>query len=146
MRTVAERTDTLNSLRRGELAAVETYHQALARLGNEPMGIDLRAMEVDHRNAAEALSTYIGERGGRPAASSGVWGMWAKAVAGTAKLFGAPAALKVLKDGEEQGIEDYQNALEDQYLDDECRTLIHALLPQTRAHVALLDRLIDEAR
>jgi len=146
MRTVAERTDTLNSLRRGELAAVETFQQALDKFGNEPMGIELRAIEADHRDAAEALGAHIAERGGSPAESSGVWGMWAKAIAGTAKLFGASAALKALKEGEEQGIEDYQSALEDQYLDAECRDLIRTLLPKTRAHVALLDRLIDEIR
>lgn len=147
MRTVAERTDTLNSLRRGELAAVETYRQALDKFGNEPMGIDLRAFEVDHRRAAELLSSHIAERGGSPAESSGVWGMWAKAVQGAAKLFGAAAALKALKEGEEQGMTAYRSALEDQNLDVECRELItRTLMPQTRAHAALLDRLISELR
>lgn len=146
MRTVAERTDTLNSLLRGEWAAVETYEQALAKFGNEPIGIDLRALESDHRQAAELLGRHIAERGGSPAESSGVWGMWAKAITGTAKLFGAAAALKALKEGEEQGVADYETALEDENLDAECREMIHALLPETRAHLALLERLIDEAR
>lgn len=146
MRTIAERTDTLNGLRRGELAAVETYQQALTKFGQEPMGIDLRAVQADHQHAAEALGAHIAQRGGSPAASAGVWGMWAKAVEGAAKLFGAAAAFRALKEGEEQGIDDYQKALDDEHLDPECRDLIRALLPQTRAHVALLDRLIEEIR
>src|SRR2546430_5979518 len=42
---------TLNSLLRGELAATETYQQALAKVGNDPKAADLRRIHVEHRTA-----------------------------------------------------------------------------------------------
>lgn len=145
MRTVAERTDTLNRLRQGELAAAETYQQVLEAFGDEPIGADLRALQAEHRESADALGTFIAERGGEPAESSGIWGMWAKAVEGTAKLFGVAAALRSLKQGEEQGIEDYEDALQDPTLDAESHQLIVSLLPATQAHVSRLECLTREA-
>ena len=69
--------------------------------------------------------------------------MFAKAVEGTAKLFGNDATLKVLKEGEEHGIKKYQDALQSEDLPADCQTLIDsALLPQTREHIPILDRLL----
>ncbi len=144
MATTDSTVDILNRLLRGELAATETYQQALAKVGDEPGGAELRRMESDHRDAANVLRQHIIQRSGQPDSSSGVWGMWAQAVTGTAKLFGNTAALKALKEGEEHGIKEYEDALEDKDLDQECKTLIRStLLPRQRAHLAVLDRLIE---
>jgi hypothetical protein len=145
MRSADDRTGTLNSLLRGELSAVETYSQALDKVGSEPGAADLRQIEADHQRAVELLHRHIAERGGIPPMSSGAWGTWAATVEATAKLFGNTAALKALKEGEEHGIKQYEDALEDANLDAECKTLIrNTLLPQTRAHVPVLDRLMGQ--
>jgi uncharacterized protein (TIGR02284 family) len=144
MPTIEEKTETLNSLLRGELSAVETYAEALAKVGSEPGAFDLRRIEAEHREAVNVLRQHILHRGGKPATSSGAWGAFASAVAGAAKLFGNAAALKALKEGEEHGITSYESALKDETLDPECRTLVAAtLLPQTRSHVPVLERLIE---
>jgi uncharacterized protein (TIGR02284 family) len=144
MSAVVGHTDALNSLLRGELSAVETYQQALAKVSNEPGALDLRRIEAEHREAVNLLRQHILDQGGQPDASSGAWGAWAKAVTGTAKVFGNGAALKTLKEGEEHGIKSYEDALKDNHLDAECRMLIEStLLPQTRAHVPVLDQLIE---
>src|SRR5262245_52104185 len=106
MATVTERTDTLNNLLRGELSAVETYRQALGKVGNEPDAAELRLIASEHREAADMLRRHILSRGGDPPYSAGAWGAWAKAVEGTAKLFGNAAAIKVLKEGEEHGVKE----------------------------------------
>jgi uncharacterized protein (TIGR02284 family) len=144
MSTVVGRTDTLNSLLRGELSAVETYQQALTKLSDEPGALDLRRIEAEHREAVNLLRQHILDHGDQPDSSSGAWGAWAKAVTGTAQVFGKAAALKALKEGEEHGIKSYENALKDKDLDAEARMLIEStLLPQTRAHVPVLDRLLE---
>lgn len=136
-------TTTLNSLLRGELAATETYQQALAKLGNEPGADELRVIHAEHREAANALRVLVRDTGERPAKSSGVWGTFAKAVEGTAKLLSNDAALKALKEGEEYGIRQYRAALHDAELHGPTRILIEStLLPHAYQHVPALDRLM----
>ena len=63
---------------------------------------------------------------------------------GTAKLLGDAAALKALKEGEEHGLKDYQDALEDKNLPADCQTLIRGLIEKQRQHIPVLDRLISQ--
>jgi len=136
--------DTLNSLLRGELSAVETYLQALAKFEGQPGEAELRQIMVDHRETANTLRQHIHDLGGKPDQDSGAWGVFAKAVEGAAKAFGCAAALKALKEGEESGLKSYEELLNDPELPRECVTFLRTrLLPQTRAHIAVLDRLME---
>jgi uncharacterized protein (TIGR02284 family) len=136
--------DTLNTLLRGEIAATETYQQALAKVGDDPNAVDLTRTHHEHREAANLLRQYVHHFGGRPDQGSGAWGAFAKAVEGVAKIFGNKAALKALKEGEESGVHSYEAALEDEHLPAEVKTQISgALLPQTREHINTLDRLMS---
>ena len=144
MKATEKGISCLNSLLRGELSATETYQQALAKVGNEAGAVELRRIHDEHRDAANTLRQHVRSHGGAPDHGSGAWGKFAKAVEGTAKLFGQTAALKALKEGEERGISDYEKALKDENLPGECKTLINTqLLPQTRAHIPVLDRLME---
>ena len=137
------RINTLHSLQRGEIAATETYQQILKNFQGFAEVIELEEIQKDHRTAANTLREHIREHGDVPEQNSGAWGAFAKVVEGTAKVFGQGLALKALKEGEEHGIKDYENALTDQELLSDCRVLIETqLLPQTRAHVSVLSRLI----
>ncbi len=139
---MTDTTDLLNSLLRGELAATETYQQALPKLEGTPGYEELRHIHKEHREAANTLRQHVHRVEGRPDQGSGAWGAFARAVERTAKVFGVDAALKALKEGEEHGIKEYAEALDDG-LPPECRNLIEAaLLPQTRAHISTLDRLM----
>ncbi len=134
--------DTLNELLRGELAATETYQQAIDKFEAEPQAVMLRRVHVEHRDTANMLRQHIHEHGGKPEQSSGAWGMFAKATEGTAKMFGETAALKALKEGEEHGLNSYESALRDENLPPDCKDLIAQLIPQTRAHITMLDQLM----
>ena len=135
--------DTLNSLLRGELAATETYQQALAKIGNEPGAEELRKIHREHREAANTLRQHVRHFGGQPDHGSGAWGAFAKTVEGAAKLFGNAAALRALKEGEEHGAHEYEEALKQDELAPECRALIaRTLLPETRNHITTLDWLL----
>jgi uncharacterized protein (TIGR02284 family) len=144
MANTPKQTDLLNSLLRGELAATETYQQALARLGDEPGAADLRQVHEEHRWAANELRKYVHRYGSQPDQGSGAWGAFAKAVEGAAKLLGNTAALKALKEGEESGVKAYEDALRDERLSEDCQELIRTkLLPQTQDHIPVLDRLMQ---
>ena len=139
-------TTTLNSLLRGEMSAIETYRQALEKVGNEPGTEALHQLRTDHRDAADALWHHIEQHGGKPSEGSGPWGTFAKAVEGTAKLFGDAAALKALKEGEEHGLKDYEDALKDKDLPADCQALVRGLLEKQRGHIQTLDRLMEVVR
>ena len=140
----ATRTDTLNSLLRGEISATETYTQALEKFAGQPEQAELIRIRDEHRTTTNALRKHVHQHAEEPATDSGLWGTWAKFVEGTAKVFGKTAALKALKEGEDHGIKEYQAALEDNDLPADCKTLIRSqFLPQCQAHIPALDRLMS---
>jgi uncharacterized protein (TIGR02284 family) len=146
MTAVEERTQTLNKLLRGELSAVETYDQALAKVGDDVGGSALRDIARQHRHAADTLREHVVRFGGDPATGSGAWGAFASAVMGTAKVFGNQSAWEALKQGEEHGVNQYESALDDENLPQECRDLIStSLLPAQRRHIAALDSIQNAA-
>src|SRR5262249_24545973 len=138
-----QNTDTLYRLLRGEIAATETYQQAMGKAGQEACATELRRLHEEHREAANTLRQHVHQHGGKPDQGSGAWGAFAKAVEGTAKVFGNAAAFKALKEGEEHGVKDYEAALQEN-LPAECKDLIrNRLLPQTRSHIPVIDGLIS---
>lgn len=133
----------LNSFLRGEMSALETYRQAREKLGDRTeLAADLLRLQLDHREAADAVWHHVEQHGGKPAEGSGPWGTFAKAVESTAELLGDGVILKALKEGEEHGLKDYQDALEDEDLPADCQALIRGLLVKQREHIVTLDRLL----
>jgi len=134
----------LADLLRGELAAVETYEQALGKIDGFPDGTRLREIHAEHVYSVNALRSRLAQYTTDIPRSSGAWGAFAKAVEGVAKLFGNSAALKALKEGEEHGIKEYERAMEKDYLAPEVKSLIVSeLLPKCRSHLFTLDRMIE---
>ena len=135
--------DTLNELLRGEMAAIETYRQALEVVEDGEPAETLRALRGHHRDAADILWHHVEAHGGQPSEGSGAWGTFAKAVEGTARLLGNRLALKALKEGEEHGVQKYEQALRGG-LPLDCELLIReTLLPRQRQHLPLLNGLLD---
>ncbi|RYD65413.1 MAG: DUF2383 domain-containing protein [Verrucomicrobiaceae bacterium] len=142
MNATHECIDVCNSLLRGELSAIETYEQALEKFENDAERSALRAIQNDHQNSAARLREHLVDMEAEPATESGAWGTFAKAVEGTAKMLGESPALAALKQGEEHGIDEYEEALRNEGVMDEIKTVIRQqLLPPLSEHVAALDRL-----
>ena len=135
----------LNSLLRGEISAAETYRMAIDKISSSSeaggnVGL-LKQMQEDHGRAAQALRERIVALGGEASDTSGAWGAWAQTVQGTMNLFGDASALKSLKEGEEHGLKDYQEAVDD--LDAQSASLIQSqLIPNQQKHISMLDGLI----
>jgi uncharacterized protein (TIGR02284 family) len=145
MQTTTTDVTALNSLLRGEMSAIETYRQAVEKLGDSGFGVEeLRGLQRDHRDAADALWHHIEQHGGKPSEGSGPWGTFAKTVEGAATLLGNTAALKALKEGEEHGLKDYQDALEDKNLPADCLALLRGLMSKQSGHIATVDRLMAQ--
>jgi len=140
-----EAVTQLNSLLRGEISAAETYRMAIDKVADSDNVANaglLREIQEEHGRAAQGIRDRIRELGGEPSDSSGAWGAWAKTVQGTMNLFGDAAALKSLKEGEEHGLKDYQEAVDD--VDPSTAQLIqNQLIPAQQRHINLLDQLIN---
>lgn len=138
----------LDTLVRDELTAVEIYNQALRKVGFlTPGGAELQRIEREHAEAVQLLRERLARRGEEPPRGSGFRGAWSKAMEGTAKIFGNRAAIRVLRAGEKHGLHDYEDALKDSALDAEIKELIRTkLLPRTRAHIPVLDRVLEAVR
>ena len=136
----------LNSLLRGEISAAETYRMAIDKVSASDEAMSsvglLREIQEEHGRAAQGIRDRIHELGGEASDSSGAWGAWAKTVQGTMNLFGDGSSLKALKEGEEHGLKDYQEAIDD--IDPSSAQLIqNQLIPAQQRHINLLDQLIN---
>lgn len=127
--------EQLNSLLRGEISAVETYRMALDKLdATSTVRPEIEACMQSHQQRVIALREAVARVGGTPADSSGPWGVFAKAVEGTARIFGDKAAVGALEEGEDHGLKDYKDGLDDEDLDMQTRSLITSqLLPAQQA-------------
>ena len=128
----ASSVDQLNSFLRGELSAVETYRMAIDKLAvTSPARTELMANLNSHQDRVEMLRDAIIQLGGAPADSSGAWGVFAKTVEGTARVFGDKATISALEEGEDHGLADYRRDIDDEDLDFSSRSLVRdRLIPQ----------------
>src|SRR5436190_11143249 len=121
---------SLNELLRGELSALETYAQALSAVSDDPKTQqELQECQTSHRERIERLRMEILERGGEPDKASGAWGVFAKAVEGSAKTISAKMAVSVLEAGEDHGLKEYEHLMPS--LDGAARDIVStAIYPQ----------------
>ena len=127
----------LNSFLRGEISAVETYRQALDKVSAAPVRTQLQDCMMSHARRVDVLRQQIQSLGGEPAEGSGIWGTFAKAVEGGAKVLGEKAAVAALEEGEDHGRNEYRQELDK--LDDTSRAFVQSrIMPeQERTHSAL---------
>lgn len=126
--------DQLNSFLRGELAAVETYDQAIKKIDDTQIKQPLREARASHNRRVDLLRQRVLQMGGEPASGSGLWGGFARLVQGGANAFGVTPAISALEEGEDIGRDDYRADLHD--LSPETQTFVSStILPeQMRTH------------
>ena len=119
--------EQLNTFLRGEMSAVETYQMALDKVDDISTARDELLVNLkSHQDRVMMLQEAIIAAGGEPATGSGPWGVFAKAFEGGAKLLGKKAAIAALEEGEDHGVKDYKNDVED--LDASGRVLVETKL------------------
>jgi hypothetical protein len=133
--------DVCNSLLKGELSAIESYDLALGKFDRELEQPVLRAIRADHQVNAERLREQLAELGAKPLAGPET-GAFAQAVAETTSILGKFPTLTALEEGEEQGIDEYKEALRNPEASENIKIAIRQdLLPPLTGHIAALDHL-----
>lgn len=137
--------DVCNSLLAGEISAVETYDIALKKFEGHPAVSKLTEIRHEHSNAVSKLRQNIVNMGGEPKEGSGFWGAATKTIQHAANLFGKESALESLQTGEQHGQEEYEDALKNEDVLQDCKTLIlNELLPKVNEHVKSLEQLEEQ--
>lgn len=132
-----EQATQLDDLVRGELAALKAYDAAMKDLKDENQKAKLEKIRNDHEKAVSMLSKYVA---GKPelledTKDSGAWGTFAK---NWAKVRGVDG----LRQGEQHGIDEYEEALEDENLPKNLKAQIkNELLPNQKKHIETLKTL-----
>jgi len=136
---MTESIDRWNTLLRGEMSAVETYDQAIEKANGDKLMKTLSECRLDHARRVELLTNRILELGGEPSKDSGMWGKFANMLEKGAIAFGDRAAIDILEEGEDHGIEAYRHEMTT--LDGELLQLVETqLMPaQEQTHRALRD-------
>ena len=133
----------LDDLIRGEMSAVRVYDQVLEKVTNTAEVTKLKAIRMDHQNAVATLKRYASSDVREDTQTVGPWGTFTKAWTGTAKLMGNETAIKALAQGEEHGISEYKEALNDDAVSKDLKNLIKTnLLPKQEAHLKSLNALL----
>lgn len=135
----ADKPSQLDDLIRGEMAAVKTYDQVLEKTTNSSEKKKLTSIRQDHAMAVTKLKSFADKEVREDTTTSGAWGTFTKAWVGSAKLFGNETALKALSQGEEHGVSEYKEALEDDNLKAELKRVIRTeLLPKQEKHISTI--------
>jgi len=131
----------LNSLLRSEISASDTYSQAIPRVASDVEV--LREIAREHGRAVNDLREAIKGVGGIPDETSGIWpALPPRVYEGPAQVFGEAATLQVLKDVEERGLGDYQDALK--RLNGSASDLISdSVIPAQLKHISKIEDLLS---
>lgn len=137
--------EKLNEALRGERAAVETYIQALEKLGADPKGDEIRRIRAEHMEAVQDLKDEVIRLGGKPDRTSGAWGTWAETIVGTAKIFGRGATIRALREGEEHGEELFKDIASHDRVGSLVRDIMRSkYIPRQQRHIHSLSVLLEK--
>lgn len=134
----------VDELIRGERSAIKSIDAVLGRIKDEQERQELSSLRSDHVRAVDTLKRFAHSDLDDHTESAGPWGAFTTAFAGGASLFGDKAALRALKVGEQHGLNEYREAIEDDGVNAELKSVIRSeLLPNQERHLALIDRYLQ---
>lgn len=136
-----EEATQLDDLVRGEISALKAYDQLLTDTKDEKQKAKLQMIRKDHEKALSKLSKYVAGKKDilEDTEDAGAWGGFAKTWVKGGQLMGNKTALNALKQGEEHGIKEYKEALEDDSISPELKQMIKTeMLPSQEKHIDAL--------
>ncbi len=148
--------EEINSLWRNELSAIEAYQETLGakewKLGEgDPEVDELFRILVDHVQAASLLGTKIRRldviRAADELEPQSKWSELSTLASGLfhdAHVFSDKAGLRVLMQGEECSLENYEHMLQDTAMSRTLKPLISKLVSKQRTHIRALSGLMSK--
>lgn len=135
-----------NKILRGELSAVESYNHVIKKYAEEEsisvLNV-LRRIRDEHEYACVKLRQVVKSEGAIPSEESGPWGGFVAALLRTASLTGENGAIRLLRTGEEHGLNLYEEALDLKLSQEEINLIREVLIPKQESHILALDQLLE---
>ena len=126
----------MDDLIRGEMSAVKSYDTILADMKDGAEKTKLEKIRANHETAVEKLKGFASKEVKEDTKSAGAWGSFATVWTSGAKLMGNKTALKALTQGEEHGITEYKEALDDASIKPELKQMIRTqFIPKQEEHL-----------
>lgn len=136
--------ELLNSLLRTELSAKNTYQQVLQRSKPGRGVFEISQINEEHGEAIRILTAQILNLGVQPSQEAITWKTIELIAAHTSGFpLEDPLAIQALKEGEEQDILTYENALNSSEKPEVRQLISENLLPWTRSHIPTLSKLLS---
>lgn len=134
------KVEHLGRLLRGEISAVESYDKAIELFKKDRISADkLEQIRYEHEEAVRFWQKHISNEGIAADDSSGAWGAMVEGFVATAKLFGEELTASALVTGEEHGLKEYKDILEDQTIDLDTKSFVtQVLIPRQKRHINVL--------
>ncbi len=130
----------VDELIRGEISAVESFDTVINKIKDVSELTKLSELRLDHQRAVENLKKFAAGEVEGNTETSGPWGTFTTAFAGGASFFGDKAAINALKVGEQHGLNEYREALNDDGIRPEVKALIRSeLIPNQERHLAVIE-------
>lgn len=120
---VKKTTETLNRLLRGEISAVDAYDIAMDSIDVGKRDVPMSCRE-SHALRCQLLRDRIRLLGDYPAETPGVWGAVTATLTSGATILGQSRIVALLEEGEDHGLKEYLEALEDPEVDHTTQTWI----------------------
>ncbi len=129
----------MDDLIRGEMSAVKAYRQVLEKVKDKSDAAKLTAILRNHEKAVTTLKKHASADVLEDTQTVGPWGTFVAGYTGSAKIFGDKTALKALRQGEEHGLNEYKEALDDKNISADVKQLIRSdLMPKQEEHISVI--------
>ncbi len=138
--------DFMNKILRGELSAVESYNHVIKKFAeDESLSTlnTLRRIRDEHEYACVKLRHLVKSEGATPSEESGPWGGFVATLIRTASLTGENGAIRLLRTGEEHGLNLYEEALELKLTNEELNIIREVLIPKQESHILVLGKILE---
>ncbi|MCB0347582.1 MAG: DUF2383 domain-containing protein [Bdellovibrionales bacterium] len=134
------KVEHLQKVLRGEVSATESYDRAKKMFSKNRIAADkLEQIRYEHEEAVRFWQKHILDEGVDIDTSSGAWGAVVEGFVATAKLFGEDLTTSALLTGEEYGLKEYKDILEDENIDRDTKSFVsEVLIPRQKRHINIL--------
>lgn len=137
-------TFSLAHILRGEIAATESYKQVMEKVDHWPELACLKEFLADHNDAVDYWKIQMRQEYLEEETSSGPWGSVVEAFIGLGKMFGEKAALKALQEGEEHGLKEYNELLNQENLTiEQVQRIQNVFIPNQQKHIQTIGLLLE---
>ncbi len=136
----AGKVEHLERILRGEISAAESYENAIKLFMKDRIAADkLEQIRYEHEEAVRFWQKHIQNEGVEAERSSGAWGTVVEGFVATAKLLGEDLTTSALLTGEEHGLKEYKDILEDDNIDRDTKSFVsEVLIPRQKRHINIL--------